>query len=419
MISKLVELLGQNISDKTGIRTVVAPDLTETLERLAENKDEQATIYLASTATPFLEPKTYEAHYADGVIKHAYYDLDHIPTEVSIILCVIAPTAQEVEDIAFTIRDTYMKNADAGMLMFPINEDGTCAAVHFSAKQLRTPVEEFESCATTLIEQADGLKVPMTYPYADLRASLSDRSAVTRLLITYFFYLTILESNIPNRLTSEYARLFVQKNSGDNGKERGKGFLGKGKSKLADSKRSLFSKLRENELAASVLDSGFAQSFTGEGIGNFVRDFQTGTLSKEDFEAYFNDILFVLPDLYDRAVKHEPVEVTLAEAQAVLTEIDNRAEAIANSLGIEENPEGDEYYKPRSLEAAAAYINVYNGDLNLSAQDLFRAYKAACAEKAAGAQQLQDSFNNYIADKISSAAGGGFVANIIADQFRK
>ena len=418
MISNLVELLGQNISDKTGINTVVAPDLTETLERIAENKAEQATIYLASTATPFLEPKTYETHYADGTIKQTCYDLDHIPTEVSVILCVIAPTAQEVEDIAFTIRDTYTKNSDAGIIMLPL-EDGTSATARFSAKQIRTAVEEFDSCAVTLIEQAGGLKVPMAYPFADLRASLSDRSAVTRLLITYFFYLTILESDIPNKLTSEYAKLFVQKSSGDNGKERGKGLLGKGKNKLADSKRSLFGKLRENELAASVLDSGFAQSLTGEGIGNFIRDFQAGTLSKEDFEAHFSDVLSVLPDLYNRAMKREPVEITIAEAQAVLTEIDNRAEAIANSLGIEENPEGDEYYKPRSLEAAAAYINVYNGDLNLSAQDLFRAYKAACAEKAAGAQQLQDSFNNYIADKISSAGGGGFVANIIADQFRK
>lgn len=418
MISNLVELLGQNISDRTGIKTVVAPDLTETLERIAENKAEQAIIYLASTTTPFLEPKTYEARYADGTIKQAYYDLDHIPAEVSVILCLIAPTAQEVEDIAFTIRDTYTKNSDAGIVMLPL-EDGTSATARFSAKQIRTAVEEFDSCAVTLIEQVDGLKVPMAYPYADLRASLSDRNAVTRLLITYFFYLTMLEGNILNKLTSEYAKLFMQKSNGDNGKERGKGFLGKGKNKLADSKRSLFSKLRENELAASVLDSSFAQSLTGEGIGNFVHDFQSGTLSREDFEAHFSDVLSVLPDLYDRAMKREPVEVTLAETQAVLAEVETRAETVANSLGIEENPEGDEYYKPRSLEAAAAYINVYNGDLNLSAQDLFRAYKAACAEKAAGAQQLQDSFNNYIADKISSAGGGGFVANIIADQFRK
>lgn len=383
MISNLVDLLAQNIAEKTGIRTVAASNIIEALGRVDRNEEELPVIFLDYTTTPFLEPNTYEVCCMNGAVDQAYYDLDHIPVEISPILCVIASTAQEVEDIAFAIRDAYNKNSDTGIIMLSVDEGGVSIATRFNVKQLRTPVDEHPSCASTFIERADdGLKVPMAYPYADLRASLSDRGAVTRLLITYFFYLTILESNIPNKLTSEYAKLFVQKNSGDNGKERKKGFLSKGKDKLAGSKQSLFNKLRENELAASVLDSNIAQSFTGENMGNIVRDFQAGNLSREDFETYFSEVLPVLPDLYDRAIKHEPVEVTLAEAQAILAEIENRAETVANSLGIEENPADNECYRPRSLEAACVYLQTFGGDLDATMSDALEAYHGQAAQQA-------------------------------------
>lgn len=383
MISTLVETLAQNIAEKTGIRTVASSNTIEALGRVDRNEEDLPVIFLDTAITPFLEPNTYEAHYSNGTSKQAYYDLDHIPVEVSAILTVIAPTAQEVEDIAFTIRDVYNKNSDAGITMFPISEGGTSVATRFIVKQLRTPVNEHGSFASTFIERADdGLKVPMAYPYADLRASLSDRDAVNRLLITYFFYLTLLESNIPSKLASEYAKLFAQKNDENNEKKRGKGFLNKGKGKLADSKRSLFNKLRENELAANVLDSNIAQSFTGENMGNIVRDFQAGNLSREEFETYFSEILPVLPDLYDRAMNREPVEMTLAEAQAMLAEIENRAETVANSLGIEENPADNERYRPRSLEAACVYLQTLGGDLDATMSDALEAYHGHAEQQA-------------------------------------
>lgn len=212
MISNLVDLLAQNIAEKTGIRTVAASNIIEALGRVDRNEEELPVIFLDYTTTPFLEPNTYEVCCMNGAVDQAYYDLDHIPVEISPILCVIASTAQEVEDIAFAIRDAYNKNSDTGIIMLSVDEGGVSIATRFNVKQLRTPVDEHPSCASTFIERADdGLKVPMAYPYADLRASLSDRGAVTRLLITYFFYLTILESNIPNKLTSEYVKLFVQK----------------------------------------------------------------------------------------------------------------------------------------------------------------------------------------------------------------
>lgn len=117
-------------------------------------------------------------------------------------------------------------------------------------------------------------------------------------------------------------------------------------------------------------------------MGNIVRDFQAGNLSREDFETYFSEVLPVLPDLYDRAIKHEPVEVTLAEAQAILAEIENRAETVANSLGIEENPANNECYRPRSLEAACVYLQTFGGDLDATMSDALEAYHGQAAQQA-------------------------------------
>lgn len=81
-------------------------------------------------------------------------------------------------------------------------------------------------------------------------------------------------------------------------------------------------------------------------------------------------------------MKHEPVEVTLAEAQAILAEIQDRAETVANSLGIEENPADNEHYRPRSLEAACVYLQALGGDLNATMSDALEAYQGQAAQQA-------------------------------------
>lgn len=187
MTPNLNELLAQDITNRIGISAHASSNVPELLQKVEEGISEPPRADLTSIATPFLEPLTFEAHYADGTTKQVPYDIDHIPIEVTVATLVIGSTLQETEDIAFNIRNTYSGNTDAGILMFPIDDAGTCAAARYTAKQLRTPVTERSSFAFTLIDPAeDGIKVPIPYPRDDLRASLYDRSAITRLLRCIF-----------------------------------------------------------------------------------------------------------------------------------------------------------------------------------------------------------------------------------------
>lgn len=398
MIPNLNELLAQDITDRTGTRTLIAPKTIELLKRIDNGEEPLPLVSITSTGVPFLESPTFEAHSADGTVSQVPYDIDHIPVDVAIIACAIGQTTQETEDIAYSVRSTYAGNTDAGVLMVPIDQNGSFAVSRYSAKQLRTPVAEHPSFSIVIIEPADGFRVPIPYPADDLRASLSDRPAITRLLIAYFYYMCILESDVPGKINNEYSKLFKTKSS------LGKGVLG-------NSKKALFKKLRENEFTASALNKSIAQKITGENINNLVDDFQAGHLSRNDFNTFFSTILPVVPDLYDRAMKNEPVDTTLAMAMTKLAETQKRAETIANSLGIEENPAGEEYYEPRSLGAAEIYIQIIAENEDATMSDAIEAYKYYAEEQAASAQAqqdaMQDTFNNMLKAKLAGKSALG------------
>lgn len=403
MTPNLNELLAQDITNRIGISAHASSNVPELLQKVEEGISEPPRADLTSIATPFLEPLTFEAHYADGTTKQVPYDIDHIPTEVTVATLVIGSTLQETEDIAFNIRNTYSGNTDAGILMFPIDDAGTCAAARYTAKQLRTPVTERSSFAFTLIDPAeDGIKVPIPYPRDDLRASLYDRSAITRLFVVYFYYMFILENDAPGRIANEYSKLFATKG------------------KAGGSKRGLFNKLRENQFAANILDSAVAQKFTGENIKKLADDLQAGCLNEDEFNTYFSTVLPLVPDLYDRAVRHESAETVLAAANVKLGELQGRANAIANSLGIEENPGEDVRYKPRSLEAAEVYIQALGllGE-EANAPGVVEVYKQWLAEQVASEQAQQDMISNMVADKINEVGKGSVFAKTLSDAFRK
>lgn len=406
MIQDLTEALAKDISDRTGIGATAASSMGELLENVETNFDNLPMVQLLPIMIPFLEPIAYEAHYADGTTKQMPYDIDHIPVEISVLTFALGKTEEDTESLASTIRTSYTDTSDAGILTIPVDSGGTFVTGKYSVKQLRSAPAEYGAFFGTLINPTAGIKVPIPYPENDLHASLSDREAISNLLIAYYYYMHILESGVPERISNKYSKLFEEKG----------GFA---KSKLAGGKKALFKKLRENEAVASALDSNIAQTFTGETISNLADDFRAGHMDKGEFDAYFSNVIAVIPDLYDRAMRREAVETTLAEATARVAELQKRASTIADSLGIEESSGENSYYKPRSSEAAAIYIQTLGTDQDATLQDAFAAYRALADEKAANAQAMQDEMSNQIADKIASKGGGGFLASTIADGLRK
>lgn len=192
------------------------------------------------------------------------------------------------------------------------------------------------------------------------------------------------------------------------------------KGKAGGSKRGFFNKLRENQFAANILDSAVAQKFTGENIKKLADDLQAGCLNEDEFNTYFSTVLPLVPDLYDRAVRHESAETVLAAANVKLGELQARADTIANSLGVEENPGEDVRYKPRSLEAAEVYIQALGllGE-EANAPAVVEVYKQWLAEQVANEQAQQDMISNMVADKISEVGGGSVFAKTLSDAFRK
>lgn len=401
MNSNVTELLAEDISNRIGIPAQATQDIDEALQHSEEGLGDLPRAELVSTMSSDLETLTYEERSANGSIKQAPYDIDHIPTETKVATLIIAQTVQDTEDLAHTIRSTYSGNTDAGVLMLPIDENGTVAVTRYTAKQLRKPVTDRSSCAWTAIEPADGIAAPIPYPHTDLRASLDDRAAISRLLVTYFYYMSILESGVPKIISNEYSKLFAAP------------------SKIGEAKKGLFNKLRENQFTANILDSGVAQKFSGETMSKLVDDLQAGKLNKGEFDAYFSAVIPVVPDLYDRALRREPADSVLAIATSTLDEVRQRAEDIANSLGIDENPEGDEHYKPRSLEAAEIYVRALDLDMRATAQDVIETYRAYAEEQAAAAQAQQEMISNMVADKIDEVGGGGIFARTISDTLRE
>lgn len=412
MITNIIEILTEDIVKRIGVPARPEYNAEEAVQKIGEDLDSLPRIDLYPIARPLLEPLTFEAHYADGTIKQTPYDIDHIPVEVSVAPMVIASTLQETEDIAFNLRTTYSGNTDAGALMFPIDNNGTCAFARYKVKQVRTPVTEVSSFAATLIDPTeDGIKVPIPYPHDDLRASLSDHPAITRLFISYFYYMYILENDALEKIINDYSKLFTTK------------------AKAAGSKRGLFNKLRENQLAANLLDSTVAQKLTGENIKKLADDLQAGCLNEDEFNAYFRTVIPIVPDLYERALRREPAESVLSAANVKLGEVRGRSDAIANSLGIEENPGDDVRYKPRSFEAAAAYIQAL-GELDdeASAEDVVEAYKQQLVEQVAAEQvqqnALQEQIGNILTAKlegksaIGAALGLGLGASAVAGSGR-
>lgn len=412
MITNIIEILTEDIVKRIGVPARPEYNAEEAVQKIGEDLDSLPRIDLYPIARPLLEPLTFEAHYADGTIKQTPYDIDHIPVEVSVAPMVIASTLQETEDIAFNLRTTYSGNTDAGALMFPIDNNGTCAFACYKVKQVRTPVTEVSSFAATLIDPTeDGIKVPIPYPHDDLRASLSDHPAITRLFISYFYYMYILENDALERIINDYSKLFTTK------------------AKATGSKRGLFNKLRENQFAANLLDSTVAQKLTGENIKKLADDLQAGCLNEDEFNAYFRTVIPIVPDLYERALRREPAESVLSAANVKLGEVRGRADAIANSLGIEENPGDDVRYKPRSFEAAAAYIQALGLlDDEGSAEDVIEAYKRQLVEQVAAEQvqqnAMQDMFSNILTAKlegksaIGAALGLGLGASAVAGSGR-
>lgn len=390
MAPNLTEILANDLASRTGIKAAAASSLSEALDNIRPSLDSLPMVQLFSATVPFLEPLTYEAHTSNGTTKQVPYDIDHIPAEITVVTCALGKTSEEVEDLASAIRSTYTDTADAGILNIPVDSDGTFVTGKYGVKQLRSAPAEYEAFFGTFINPTAGIKVPIPYLEEDLNASFSDRDATIRLLLAYYYYMYILESRISTWISNGYSALFKEK-----------GGLVKGK--LAGGKKALFKKLRENEAIASALDSNIAQNFTGETIGNLADDFRAGRMDRDEFETYFSRILPIIPDLYDRAMRHEPVDTVLAEATAKEAELQRRANAIADSLGIEENTGESIHYTPRSFEAATIYVQTLGIDQDATMQDALAAYRMAAGEKEVNAQARQDSLNNMVMGAFTAA----------------
>lgn len=407
MIPEAVDMIKEDIADKTGANTTVTAVSDELYKPLVDESISLPLIQvIPSIVTSFTSPRFYEAHHADGSITQEAYDMDRIPAGITIALCVAGSDIHQTEDLAFSIRSIYGNDADTNTLMYPLDEEGSYANVHYVVSQVRSQIQEIKHCAITVISPEDTVKVPMPYPAADLRASLSDREALSRLLATYSYYMSILESDVLTKLANDYPRLFAQPEKAVTS------ILKEGKN---SAKKGLFSSLRKTLPgvildATGALDAHDAKSAANESLRVFVSDFQSGAMSKDAFEAYFAVVLPVVPDLYERVLRCEDPAVMMACAQSNLAEIQRRADAIADSLGIEENPGEDEYYKPRSLQAATAYVKAFEsgayGDEEFSMFDINKAYKEVTAQQRAAAetqqQQIADFVTDYALGKISN-----------------
>lgn len=403
MNPNIAELLAEDISNRIGVQSQAYQNIHEALQRIEDGMDKPPCAELVYSMSTFLDPVTYEARLADGTVKQVPYDIDHIPTELTVEISVFAQTPQDTESLASSIRNTYSGNTDAGVFLLPIDDGTAHVAARYCADQIRSSVSGGDDISWSIINPADGIKMPMPYPYDDLGASLNDRAAILRLFITYFFYMHILTCDVPGRITNEYAKLFAAPN------------------KIEGAKKGLFNKLRENQFASNILDSGIAQKLTGESITKLSDALQAGTLDKDEFDTYFGTVLPVVPDLYDRAMRYEPADAILAIVNAKISEVEQRAETIANSLGIERNPEGDEYYRPRSFDAAALYLAAFDLERNkdASASDIVETYRLYTESQAASAQEQQDLINNMVADKIDEMGSGSLLASLFSDSLRK
>lgn len=399
----IAELLAQDISNRIGVRAHASQNFEEALQNVKNGLDSLPCAELVSTTTAFVEPSFFEVHLADGTVEQRHYDIDHIPIESIVGVSVFTKTAQDTDDLAHSIQSMYAGSTDAGVLMLPIDGGSAHAAVRYRADQLRPSVKEGEGISWTIINSADGIKAPMPYPQDDLRASLSDRTAIARLFIAYFYYMYILSCDVPGKIAKDYSKLFAAP------------------TKASETKKGLFNKLRENQFTSSILDSGVAQKLTGENITKLTDAIQAGTLDKTEFDAFFDVVLPVVPDLYERAMRHESADAVLAAANAKLGEVQQRAEAIANSLGIEQNPAGNENYQPRSLEAAAIYIKALgiDSELKASAPEILEVYRLYVEKQAADAQAMQDELGNMVADALDNMGGNSSLAKNLSSVFRK
>ncbi|MCI8366305.1 MAG: hypothetical protein HFJ66_01710 [Eggerthellaceae bacterium] len=374
MLTKISEGLSEEIERKTGVKTIDVSELESYVDSLENPSDGFPFAFLNLC----LSPTFAESDYQDAAMPtgcRSAFGLDRIPLFVGYTINVFGGSAEEADKAAEAIRRAFPSGTP---ITLSAGKNGLTVSTFFEITQGRQLPEKkdnfFMVCFTNYSKPATIM--PATYSNSALDVSLEDHNRLNELLAIYYYYMTLLDMDAPAIIKYNYPKLFETKRSGLFGKKLGdmatsglsKGLQGLGKAM--------------SEIAgADVGDAlqGIANSLSDDVIKKLAQDYQAGNLRRKDFEDAFRVGVILVPDLYDRTMRREDLSTILAAINSAIAEVEQRANAIADSIGIARNENAEGAIMPRSKQAAQIYLTTLISSADNTMYDALSAYKEQAA----------------------------------------
>ncbi|WP_296012970.1 hypothetical protein [uncultured Adlercreutzia sp.] len=384
MLKEAVDAVAADITAKTGI-TAIGVSTNQLREGNAYA--ECPFVNVLGNCSVDLNTPRYTVRTADGAMASMPFDLNNIPLAIVPVPIVCDNTLDGADDNAEKLRGAY---ATPASIAIPLATAGTAAIASLQLSQLRSMPADGDPYCTADAQAEKAMVVPVAYPEGHLRVSITDHDATLEMLSILMYYRFTLEANVPKIIQGPYAKIAG-----------------------GTKKRGLFDKV----LSASPVGDILGQTIPSSVVSKLAADAQNGTLNRAEFEEAFLKALPVVPDLYDRALRHESAESVLAAANGQLAEAERRADAIADALGIERNPGNDGAYQPRSAAATLAYLECLQSDINATMGDAIEAYREQAANEQATQDQIQSAVIGLATDKLDGMTGGK--ASLVMNIFQK